>query len=455
MKKKTIDTFRPLYRNFCVLPLEGRVAESCKNFPGYDEANGIVAYGCCIGDDGEFFLDALCCIKKNGNDYKLFPTITDTFYLILLEAVQGMEFEILGSDKDPIMDNFKDILESQGLPEKTDKKLERTRKEKALDPYRDPRFIDIVWCVINTTKNDDYEFERTFVRVLAISNNRLEAILLEEPKQNFGAHCGDTIKLFLDENEEGYVYLYGNLDEFEPEDKNDDNVDIDDVCDEDVDKDLTIDDDIEFGLEEGENLNFTENVYLGVISKDGILKVCAEPCNDMYINGYDPLKNDLFNCFNPIFEFDLGKPLDEKYYDRIYSDQGMLVGVDANEKAIYPYRKLDYSAVTGDPYIVMCDRSGAFELFDGKYIKEDKEIKKNLQNKINDFCYLLEAMYLDAMPGYTLENPIDDLNLDDNFYDELKKNYRNAKDEAFNKFEEFYKKQKICKYSESNGIKIL
>lgn len=133
----------------------------------------------------------------------------------------------------------------------------------------------------------------------------------------------------------------------------------------------------------------------------------------------------------------------------------MLVGIDANEKAVYPYRKLDYSAVNGDPYIVMCDRTEAFELFDGKYINEDKKIKKNLQYKINDFCNFLDSMYLNCMPGYAIEDPIDDLNLDDNFYDELKENYRNAKDEAFSKFKEFYKKQKTCKYSESKGIIIL
>lgn len=210
--KHTINSFRPLYHKFCVLPLEGRVAESCINLPSFEEACGVLAYGCCLGENGEFFLDVLCCVKKNGKEFEFCKPVSDTSILFQLETVKGMNYESLGSDKDSIMENFKGLLESQGVLEKVDKSLERTRKEKTIDQYRDERFIDVVKCEIC---KENFLIEDTWARVLKIRDNHLEAILLEEPEQKMGAHVGDVIKLQLvNDTELNQVVLYADLGEF-------------------------------------------------------------------------------------------------------------------------------------------------------------------------------------------------------------------------------------------------
>ena len=433
------DGFRPLYHNFCIFPLNDTIEQACRYYPDVEDAYGVITYGYCDAS-GELMLFVLSCVKDKGEGAKQLCDIPkDQGCALLIEAVERIEFEFMGyGDDESLMNIFGKRLESVGLLD-VDEIKEEVRNCRDIDEFRDKHVID---NVIVTIGKQGLEMEEMWAEAYSITNNRVNARLLDEPYQDYGFHKYDSVSLGIVKDSQGKRRLYANLTGLEP------------VVEDDADDDLSIDDDVEFDWEDGESLDFVENVYLGVISKEGILKVCSEPCDDMYLDADDPLESSLFKCFNPIFEFDLGEPLDEKYYDRIYSDQGMLVGIDTDERAIYPYRKLE-SGIDGDPYIVMCDRTEVFELFDGKYINKDKKIKKNLQYKINDFCYFLEAMYLDAMPGYTLEEPIDDLNFDDNFFDELKKNYRNAKDEAFSIFEEFYKNQKVCKYSESNGIIIL
>ena len=433
------DGFRPLYHNFCIFPLTDAIEQSCRCFPGFDDASGVVTYGYCE-PTGELCLYVLCCIKEAEEGVKqLCEMPKNQGCVLLIEAVERMEFQFLGYGEDQsLMNIFGKRLESFGLLD-VDEVLEETRNCTDIDEFRDKHNIDNVVVIID---KEGLEKEEMWAEVYSITNNRVNARLLDEPYQDYGFHKYDSISLGIIKDPQGKRRLYANLTGLEP------------IQEDDTDEDFEIDDDIEFDWEEGKNLNFIENVYLGVISKEGVLKVCAEPSDDVYLDGDDPLESDLFKCFNPIFEFNLGKPLDEKYYDWIESYQGILVGIDANEKSIYPYRKFS-NRIVGDPYVVMCDRSSVFELLEEKYINADTKFKKNLQNKINDFCYFLDVMYLDAMPDYTLEEPFDDLNLDDNFYDELKINYRKAKDEAYTKFEQLYKHQKVCKHSASNGIIIL
>lgn len=75
-----------------------------------------------------------------------------------------------------------------------------------------------------------------------------------------------------------------------------DNIKIDDICDTDVDTDC-------------DPINYVEGMHMGVISKDGILKVCAELMNDDRYELEDELERAMAILSSPILEFNLGQKL--------------------------------------------------------------------------------------------------------------------------------------------------
>ena len=63
--KYTVDGFRPLYHNFCIFPLEGNIKRAAHSIPGFEGADGVLAYGYCDDKTG-FTIDIMCCVKKAG-----------------------------------------------------------------------------------------------------------------------------------------------------------------------------------------------------------------------------------------------------------------------------------------------------------------------------------------------------------------------------------------------------
>ena len=179
--------FRTAYKHLCIFPLDGVFKSAMNEFPGVDESDGVLVYGY-IDTDAGFTLDIFACAKKHEDGYQFIDIPEDVRSIVRIESVMDSDFEVI--DDEGLLDRYArriSLLDNYAVAED----VEKSRTMVFLDSSRHETFIDDVMVYL---VKDGFQPEGCWVRIIGLLDSNIMGKLLNEPDQDFGYHCGDTMR---------------------------------------------------------------------------------------------------------------------------------------------------------------------------------------------------------------------------------------------------------------------
>ncbi len=198
--------FRPFYHHFCVFPLNGVTKPLLAGFPGEEQANSVLVYGYYDEERG-MMLEVIAATVLTEKGPATAPTTTELQACFSVEEVADDEFMYFS-------DENKDLFERYGEKLKTLEKynaapeIEETREMYFLDNCREKEKIDIVKVYL---LKQELETEECKVQIIGTGDHYFKGILLEEPKQDFGYHKGEKIAFSIQEENDGTIACYSDM----------------------------------------------------------------------------------------------------------------------------------------------------------------------------------------------------------------------------------------------------
>lgn len=192
--------FRQMYHRVCFIRSNTKIINVMKNsdFPGKEKANGVLVYGYIDYEAGFTFevLGWAFCNDNNIVSYDGNETVT-----IKLRRGSVADSTIILLDKyDDVRYQSKIDRINEGYS--CSDNVAVTREIELIDQCRNGDFPDDVLVYLISENNEP---EGCWVRCLGINDNHIQGRLLNEPNQDFGFHCGETIEFGIMKQEEAYI----------------------------------------------------------------------------------------------------------------------------------------------------------------------------------------------------------------------------------------------------------
>lgn len=208
--------FRAVYHNFCVFELNDTIKKVIADLPGQEEANGVLTYGYYDREAG-LTLEILAAAKFDDEHSQYASGNSDISLKLRIGSVEDIEFFVLTDDNGELTEAFADKLEmletydtSMDFIGKRDtsEDILKTREMKFLDPFRHDYFIDDIQVDL---MKDELQTERCWARIVGLGDYWIMGRLLNEPYQNFGWHEGELISFFIEEDENGDLTCFTDM----------------------------------------------------------------------------------------------------------------------------------------------------------------------------------------------------------------------------------------------------
>ena len=194
--------FRGFYKQFVAVPVTERTKEALEGFPGCEDANYIVTYGYYDRQSG-LNMEVLCGARFSNGKVQYAIGNDSISSTIRINDIEDDECYLIKDDGGLSKEHMKKIEKLSAYDASKD--IENTRTMPFLDASRDRVFIDDVLVYL---MRDGFKDEGCHVRITGLGEHCLEGEMLDEPRQNFGWHKGDTISFFVSENEDKSVICY-------------------------------------------------------------------------------------------------------------------------------------------------------------------------------------------------------------------------------------------------------
>lgn len=201
--------FREFYKKVVAIELSEKIREAITDFPGAKSANCVYAYGY-IDHDSGFMFEVLASGKQSEKSGLFNPREGNDEISVKLKAdiVEGLEIYFF-SERTNYRKKFANkiaMIEGYNASDE----IEQSRCFDFLDDSRDNYYIDDVSVFL---VKEGRQPEKCWARIEGLhpEDHYIIATLLNEPKQNFGYHMGDTIALFIQEAEDKHFICVSNL----------------------------------------------------------------------------------------------------------------------------------------------------------------------------------------------------------------------------------------------------
>ncbi|MCR5834808.1 MAG: DUF2314 domain-containing protein [Selenomonadaceae bacterium] len=196
--------FREMYRQICLLIGDETVAavnlRSVFDFVPEEKIDGFVTYGYIDGET--FTFEILAGAQCRGDKVKIFPASYKKSVKLKRSVVDTTEIKIVTAQYSLA---FRDRIQMINDRIAEDTAREQTRFIKTLDGFRHPHYPDdvVVYFFVNES-----EPELLWVRCVSVNENILTGKLLNEPRNDFGCHEGDTVKFGVAEINGQNILIY-------------------------------------------------------------------------------------------------------------------------------------------------------------------------------------------------------------------------------------------------------
>lgn len=199
--------FRPLYKNFCIYPLNPIIKEALKDQKGIEEAEGVMVYGYVDHQAGNT-VELIALTKKNDDKSYSFIRLEDSArFFIRIESIMREEFEFVDFGNGHLAEQFKRKLVKLIKYDQNDY-LIKSRCMIFLDEFRHEKNFDDVKVILY---KEGLEIEGVWVRVEALDKGVIMGTLLNDPAQDFGVKTGSPISFVVNEGKDKKRTLVADL----------------------------------------------------------------------------------------------------------------------------------------------------------------------------------------------------------------------------------------------------
>lgn len=184
--------FRPFYNRFLIIT-------------DNHSDDGVLAYGYIDHEAGMSF-KAIAKAQRRGNGY-IFTDIAENSAITLrAEILKNAECIPLGDKLGKLAETYLHKCNPEAY--EVSEEIEQTRNMTFLDACRHPYCIDDVLVYL---LKDDNEPEGCWVRIEGLGDHYFIGTLLNEPDQDFGYHCDDTVAFVLQKKEDGTTVCISDM----------------------------------------------------------------------------------------------------------------------------------------------------------------------------------------------------------------------------------------------------
>lgn len=190
--------FRAVFHNFCAFPLNEKLQKMIDGFPGAEDANCLLAYGFIDQEEG-VLMEVICSGHEEDLSFQFCDTDPMIQSRIHIEDVAEDEFYYIEDDGNQLRNRYMRKLNQIDAYDVTDD-VTQTRLMEFLDDLRHPYFPDDIQVQL---VGNGREVEVCWARITGMDEENLWGTLLNEPDQDFGFYCGDTIAITVQKTDDG------------------------------------------------------------------------------------------------------------------------------------------------------------------------------------------------------------------------------------------------------------
>ncbi len=198
--------FRGLYHRFIVIEIDEWQRETLDIFPGFKEANCVLAYGYLDSSAGVSF-EVLEVGKKSTNGLVFSGGRDDVSYKFRFDAVEDHQFTC-PDETNLLREKHKHKIESIHRFYAADDGVEQSRSMTILDGFRYEQCPDDVLVIL---LKKDVNPEKCWITITGMEGKHFRGKLLNEPFAGFGVHNGDVVEFDIGKDQSGKTLLYSLL----------------------------------------------------------------------------------------------------------------------------------------------------------------------------------------------------------------------------------------------------
>lgn len=199
--------FRPLYKNFCVFPINDVIKKALEGEKGIDEADGVMVYGYVDHVAGNSIELVALTKREEGDKYSFIKLPDDARFFARVEHLAGEEFEFAAPGNSHLYEKFKFKIDRLALYD-VNEDVAKSREMTFLDEFRYENSFDDVKVILH---KDGLQLEGVWVKIEKLGKGIITGTLMNEPKQDFGVTTGSPIAFLVNEGKDKNRSLVSDL----------------------------------------------------------------------------------------------------------------------------------------------------------------------------------------------------------------------------------------------------
>lgn len=200
--------FRPLYKNFCIFPLNDVIRNALKGEPGIDEAEGVMTYGYVDHVAGNTVEFIALTKREDDEKYSFIKLTDDARFFARVENLADEEFEFAAPGDSHLYEQFQLKIETLSLYYDVNENVAKSRDMAFLDEFRYEYSFDDVKVILY---KEGLELEGVWAKIETLGKGVIVGTVMNAPEQDFGVTTGDQIAFVVNEDKNKEKSLIANL----------------------------------------------------------------------------------------------------------------------------------------------------------------------------------------------------------------------------------------------------
>lgn len=207
---KYIDQgFRPLYKNFCIFPMNDVIRNALDGEKGIEEAEGVMVYGYVDHEAGNTVEFVALTKRIDDEKYTSIKLPDDARFFARVENLAEEEFEFVDYGNSHLYERFKYKINRLAFYDVNENVL-KSRKMTFLDELRYENNFDDVKVILC---KEGLNPEGVWVKIESLGKGTIIGTLMNEPSQDFGVSAGSLIEFIVNEDKDKQKSLIADLTE--------------------------------------------------------------------------------------------------------------------------------------------------------------------------------------------------------------------------------------------------
>lgn len=199
--------FRPLYKNFCIFPINSVIETALEGEKGIDEADGIMVYGYVDHVEGNTVEFVALTKRIDSEKYSFIPLPDDARFFARVENLAEEEFQFVDYGNSHLYEKFKFKIDRLA-PYDVNENVVKSRTMSFLDEFRYENSFDDVKVILH---KEGLELEGVWVKIESLGKGTIIGTVMNEPKQDFGVTVGSQIAFIVNEGKDKSKSLIADL----------------------------------------------------------------------------------------------------------------------------------------------------------------------------------------------------------------------------------------------------